>query len=332
MKPLQDYDLVLHIGQGKTGTSAIQSVLNEHKEQLDQQGFWYLGLELDYIQNRNKLLLDKKNIALGMDSQLYKTLDYELTNRDKTLLWSYEGLFNNLDALDIIKKLGSKFEVAIIAYIRRPDRWAESAYVQWGLKHKTYNGAVKSFEDFTSGGYVPNQFKCTFLWHNEFPESFILRNYDAIKNVSFDFLQLLNVDIKGLDISAKVNVKPSPEQIYALALYNSLENSHVLPIHFKSFLNRMKMTSMDINSLLDINMRDCFPTNQQLSDIYEKNQSIIKELNFLLEKNSQKKFEYEELLIRDSKEYSSENLIKLLMYMVFKLESRVTELESNLEK
>ena len=36
-----DYDVVLHIGAPKTGTSAIQAYLSAHREQLSEAGYRY---------------------------------------------------------------------------------------------------------------------------------------------------------------------------------------------------------------------------------------------------------------------------------------------------
>jgi hypothetical protein len=41
-----DFEIVVHVGDGKTGTSAIQKTLRQHPLELADVGILYLGLML----------------------------------------------------------------------------------------------------------------------------------------------------------------------------------------------------------------------------------------------------------------------------------------------
>src|SRR5437667_280063 len=64
--------------------------------------------------------------------------------------------------------VADRVQLEIVAYLRRQDRWAVSAYKQWGIKHKTYEGPVQPFTKWF------NPEECDYLtvlnrWHSLVP-------------------------------------------------------------------------------------------------------------------------------------------------------------------
>ena len=56
------------------------------------------------------------------------------------MIWSNETFLGNdaivFPAVQRLTEAGVG-ALRIVAYVRRPDAWAQSAYLQWGIKHKT---------------------------------------------------------------------------------------------------------------------------------------------------------------------------------------------------
>lgn len=150
--------IILHIGAGKTGTSSIQKMLFDNQKELKRQGYYYLGFMLENAYKK-KYTWQKRTPAnddffsLPMQQafeEMYEILNDTIKKAEQddihTLIWSNESFFGNRKPLmEVLKKLKEKnIELRVVAYIRRHDSWAQSAYLQWGIKHKTYTGKLQS--------------------------------------------------------------------------------------------------------------------------------------------------------------------------------------------
>jgi len=146
--------IYLHIGPGKSGTSAIQSFLAKNDENLKKHG--YLYPELDNIEDSKngvvtggngatlaRSLLDEqhpfslrdKNAKVSILNKFEKILS---ENTHYNLIISSE-LFSMLD-VGSIKNLNEilvkyPFDVKFIFYLRRHDEIVESDYAQQVKKH-----------------------------------------------------------------------------------------------------------------------------------------------------------------------------------------------------
>src|SRR6266545_260795 len=145
------FQLIVHIGNGKTGTSSIQETLRLSQDKLRQRGIVYLGLNLEHVPDKKyewqRASGSEKFHALDAEvatAQLFEIL-HSAVNFVKSLgisraIWSNEWLFaRGKAAVPALSALAADgVEVKILAYVRRHDAWARSSYIQWGLKHKTY--------------------------------------------------------------------------------------------------------------------------------------------------------------------------------------------------
>src|SRR3546814_15994242 len=109
-----------------------------------------------------------------------------------TLLWSNESFFDrNAQILEAFALLRDELDVTVVAYIRRHDSWARSAYMQWGLKHKTYTGRLKSFREWAIGG-APKFAEKLQAFNHLGVSKIILRNLDAVDDSVTDFKNILH--------------------------------------------------------------------------------------------------------------------------------------------
>lgn len=266
--PLSGVELIVHIGAGKTGTSSVQRTLASQSDALQRQGAFYLGLMCENAPKPEQTFpwmtpggwVEFKSKEPSIAANQIKTVLVEALGRLKaagysSAIWSNESLFSDgafmVPVLHEIHALGAK--VKVIVYIRRHDNWARSAYLQWGVKHKTYDGPVKTFREWNdthsitfAGGLGP--------WLNHGWFEFLVRNFDTCQNVVTDFLTAAGLDVTTID-SKRDNETPNSVALALWALYNSQSKEPILPKELQPLLQRsgllgQKPIGCDFNSLL----------------------------------------------------------------------------------
>jgi len=139
--------LTLHVGLGKTGTSAVQNFLDRESATLKAAKIKNTGINLQHLARKSRLsnqgeINDNDKLRAGLEGieAAGKSL-----GPSGQIVWSNETLTmsHNLATIsDTIAEFAhaSKVidEVEVILVLRRQDEWLESAYRQWALKHKTY--------------------------------------------------------------------------------------------------------------------------------------------------------------------------------------------------
>ncbi|NYR10874.1 hypothetical protein HCZ91_13735 [Psychrobacter sp. BI730] len=194
---INSYDLVVHIGQGKTGTTSIQRFLKRNAEHIGKQGIQYLDYYLEtLIDNKiGQQIFRDVNKVPTKDSIIFKSLNsaLETRKRNTTLLWSNESILKNKNVLEAILELRKDYKICVIAYVRNLDSLSVSAYSQWGIKHKTYRGVVKGYIDFCKTRFVYSSYSCLLQWEEVFGNDFFIRNFDAVEDALTDFLETLQI-------------------------------------------------------------------------------------------------------------------------------------------
>ena len=182
--------LYLHIGLGKTGSSAIQSWLSLNEEALAQQGFDYVGSPPDAkagkISSGNGVKLarmcaeEQWEQVENLICNVYFNKNSQAIISSETLIWLSA---EQLDQLKVISQIHN-IEVIIIAYARSVYEHAYSNYLQ-GVKR---GGQTKQFRD------LPNLLKLISFsgqldvlkkYHEKFNNVKIL-NYDQHKSRIFE--------------------------------------------------------------------------------------------------------------------------------------------------
>ncbi|WP_138473431.1 hypothetical protein [Poseidonocella sp. HB161398] len=106
----------------------------------------------------------------------------------KRVVWSNEAfLARPGSVLPILRNLAALgVEIIPIAYVRRHDSWAQSGYVQFGIKSKPYHGPLRGFEQWVQEhdiSYAEN----LRIWLNSF-SNLEIYNFDSIDNVAEHFI------------------------------------------------------------------------------------------------------------------------------------------------
>ena len=270
--------LIVHIGNGKTGTTSIQNSLDRFNDELTKSGVRYLGRMLENAPSETpkdwqtpdgaELLLHQMpadQVCADLAEVLLDCLDRLKEAEINTAVWSNEALFARhfgvIDALKTVQDHG--VEVRIVLYLRRHDKWAKSAYAQWGIRHKSYQGGIKSFAEWVAERpvrFAPN----LETWNAAFKEKLDLRNFDEIADVSADFFEILG--LRDLDHS-RVYQTPSLEQLTAHAIFNNGFPGVVYPDRFGALMRSNAVA--DLNKSTSDRLQNLLPKTAELEKLLE---------------------------------------------------------------
>lgn len=238
----QRLKLILHVGAGKTGTTSIQHMLKDGREKLRQNGVWYLGLMLEYARqhyawqrpttvNQDFHALEPADAVEQVSAVLRGVAAEARAIGIHTLIWSNESFFDrNHQILTALGGLKDEFEVTVLAYVRRHDLWAQSAYVQWGLKHKTYRGNIKPFREWVEQG-LPKFAERLNVFQKADVGRVELRNLDRVKDSVEDFKKVCGLSEIPL-ANVRTNESLGNTELLLRALFNDQYKQPVLPALF----------------------------------------------------------------------------------------------------
>ena len=128
--------VLLHIGTGKTGTSAIQSFAWAQREALAREGIAYPEPGLSHIEHFGELIPAHYPLAdwlrRGDERRLQAWAQALRSERAEWLLLSCENLYHHLDAaaIDRLRQLLDGWPVRVVCYARPQDDYIVSAWKQ----------------------------------------------------------------------------------------------------------------------------------------------------------------------------------------------------------
>lgn len=291
----EPFRLILHVGAGKTGTSSIQETMRINQAKLQARGFWYAGLMLEY----SPVIQFPWQIAGGfpvltglkpeeITAQLVQVLESSLAEiRSRgchTAIISNEAIFHKIkpitDAVEILHGKGWRIEV--VAYVRRHDSWVKSAYVQWGLKHKSYTGELQKFPVWRKRS--PYRFSESLRAWKSLPGiGCVVRNADQAGDVVSDFMSFIGMPMEGLAVQ-QINIQPTAEELLLRTLYNKLSPTEVLPQEFDRV---MGVKDIDFSVSATTLLGEYLPTEDDLKQHLEECSSDIDEVNRMLAESGQ---------------------------------------------
>lgn len=328
--------LIIHVGMGKTGSSSIQKTLREARNVLEESGVKYLGLMLEHLELPNEYSWHQVSgwgAFLSLESvQAQKELadaliyaDETLPESINTLVWSNESLFDRPDDVSkAIEEVKDRYQICVVGYIRRPDSWITSAYLQWGVKHKTYRGPLKPFRAWSSGRpYVvsPKIKAWEALAHTS-----TFFNFDVVPDIAGHFVE--SIIGKAGDVpSLRANDTPPPVVMALFAYHNSLAEGQVLPeelgplLRASGLFNKQQKT-VPYNRLL--------PTEDDISNYVETQSEEISRVNEMFKINGHPEFDLSTLKVKD---YSASplDINRAMLQLIFHLYSEIESLKKKLD-
>ena len=235
--------LVVHIGMGKTGTTAIQGALAGAEGELVAQNARYLGMWFDLVDPRfaGHAGLEAFASATAGEQKAHaatfaKALKV-IAKLDGTRLFllSNEGLFGMGRRLaPFFKALCRRIDVTFVAYVRPVRAWLPSAFTQWGIRHKAYPGPIAGFG--TVGRRLVGQYGGVRQWSSRFSGELTVRPFDKGMDVVEDFARTAGVALGAP--GPRLLERPEPAETLLRALFNDRFEEPVLPERFSAAVMR----------------------------------------------------------------------------------------------
>ena len=200
-----DIDFYVHIGAGKTGTSAIQAFFNNNRKILfSDHSCLYPNTNAtdgNYAKGhcRNHVEFFKNNDESEMIEKIRKIITFSRQHRVQKIVFSWEGLFDrHRFARVIADALAGSDDIRphIIVYLRRQDHWLESAWKQWFAIKKGY----RDFNHFVDT-YTIRWDEYLGVWSGVFGrEQIIVQPYESVQlqdGLIVNFLKKLGIEYQG---------------------------------------------------------------------------------------------------------------------------------------
>lgn len=321
------FNLIVHIGAGKAGSTSIQKTMEKSRAALNSVGLDYWGLMLEKSpagSNLKEMKLFSDEFLNGENEQLVDRISKTLVENVEiarsrhlhTAVWSNEWFFRRpKNIIRVLKSLSHKdTRIRVVFYVRRHDSWLRSAYIQWGLKHKTYRGPILNFSDWLLSHKEFRYFEPDLApWIQSFPDEVFIRNLDAVKDVVIDFANFLKIDPQIL-LTTRENESPGSEELFLRALFNNNFNEAVPPGKFDKTVGLKALKSVGTpNDFLEL----LLPSSAQLNGIVESSSSDRKSIDHLLLSQNQEPIETNFTEARSSN-VSMEKMIYLLADLAIK--------------
>lgn len=188
----------IHIGIGKTGTTAIQDSLYENISNLESENIIYPSIGLNGTGHHN---LCPPGYEEGNEeiSQFWRSLCEKFhSNPDHDFVISSENfIYATQKHLGMIFRHLSKLDIKVIIYVRQQTPLIESTYLQWQKMTSGYVSGIENFWKFNRAGF--NYMRLISPWQNAFgSENIIARLFHPQiigADVCHDFYKIINSQI-----------------------------------------------------------------------------------------------------------------------------------------
>lgn len=245
--------LVVHVGPGKTGSTAIQRSLQNARARLADQGVAYLGHMMEHAPRRQYewqqpggfdafSRLPEQRAMQEFESVLVDSVAHARVRGMNTCVMSNESWFRRGSLVRrVIEQVRTHeaLDVLVVAYARNHASLVRSGYVQWGLLHKTYKGNIQDFHAWAADRDLSLHPRIE-EWISVFGPEFKLRNYDATADVVSDFMHAAGMDAVQLD-SIRAHGTPGVNEIALRALFNDMHEEVVAPSRFSRLFDAAKL-------------------------------------------------------------------------------------------
>lgn len=235
------YQLLLHIGRPKAGSTALQHCLWTNRIEMRRQGIIYPQTAM-HNKGSHKLALifqpdlpDARAVKNMRAERIYDAMFSEARRHNaRRIIASSENLFL-VDPRDVRRHLPASCDIKIICYVRRQDDVLVSSYIQ-ELKTSTidFDTDIRSYARAPERLAWLDYASVLERWAEHFgTENIIVRVYEKEQlggTIQEDFLQLADIDRSRMNIANyRVNPSPARDVLDVVRMINAapeLESAH----------------------------------------------------------------------------------------------------------
>lgn len=335
MEKQNNFKLYVHIGTGKAGSSTIQETLKIHHDYVLEQGVKYAGMLFEFAHEKKYnwqsqtgwgelLALPQQQLDKQLGDVILDEVKYQQSQGVNKMVWSHEAIFlaydNFAPVLEFIQQQG--IDVVLITYVRNHVSWAISAYKQWGIKHKTNQGRILPFSQWSEQRYMALMPHIN-MWHSLAGSNSLLRNFDKCGPLLSDFASIVEVQLPLEDDVH--NAAPNEVAMAMYANYNNQFNDEVLPDQFGIVLKRLGVLNREPQGL---DYAEFSPQQEDIEKVSAKLASDLERLNVLLAEQGQPPLEHK-MTVQPSN-VSDKDLIAGLVMMVAQLDKEIRVLKNQM--
>jgi len=243
-KPL----IYLHIGRHKTGTTFLQTFLRLNESLLLSKGILYpkTGIPkiIPFAHHNLAWEINRDERFMPVKGSQWENLHKEIENNNTNVVVLSSESFCEGFREEQIHSLKNKllgYEVKIIVYLRRQDKWYQSAYKGLVWDGYTYNSFSKFVEYMESTGQG-NYYNFIKRWEKYFEkESIFVRIYkegQPPEHILKDFLSVIGLQYKTEDFVSIKNQNVSPNiKLIKIKCFVNRFNSFISNNRIKFYIN-----------------------------------------------------------------------------------------------
>lgn len=331
--------LYIHIGSPKTATTTLQATFKKNRQFLEDKGIYYFKDDAFMAHHRlTWALREKFNLPNhgvrkkieSLDIVVGKYLD-EINHTDaEKIILSSEGFFSlgreAPAAIHLLKETFKEFNVKVIVYLRRQDKFLESNYAQ-SVKAAPFDRRTVSdllFEVTTRDLY--DYYDHIQPWATLFgKENIIVREFEKNQlingNIIEDFLSVIessSVSYKDLHVVKDKNLTPPSE---AILLFNILNEFSINGRDRFDLYQEISLFCDSEKSNKNKNLLSSVQRRALYNSVYESNRKIADE--YMQERKSFLYFDENEFTSTDSDINVEELLSKLPSCVLVKIVKNV---------
>ncbi len=330
--------IFIHVGYGKTGTSAIQGALADNSAKLAAQGVIYANRSLAHKSlgpnafasgDEFKVALRKKDMRetfVVRAAQIFT----DLIDRDdvQKVIWSHETLLGQTKIIGAVaRRLAGVADVKIIIYMRNHIDLIVSGYQQWGIKHKVGKGRLPTLEEYIRDAERKLNFdKMADEWAAEVgDENLIVRSADAAGDVVPDFARVCGIDIELERPSDRRYVTPSPSIMSLFKVYHDQFDEPKASRPVMELLRRAGVLDRDIHPVDPWPIEMSPEMASRLAEQFAPQNEVLENRYGVVLAEKPKPLKPRPQL---RPEETNTDLIAILMMLVMHLNDRITVLEA----
>ena len=288
--------LVIHAGLGKSGSSAIQKYCREQGAALRNSDASYLGMYLERgeatphdfnsADDLARALTDDPDIEDRLVSLI--TLRMQARPAIRTFIWSHIELAMHADLLSrVATRLAPVCSVEVILYFRHQASWLISAYLQWGVKHKTTPGPIPTFKDWLPEAELRGADYRHVIesWRQAVgTERLHVRSYDQTPDVVSDFL--VTAGLPAPDGTAEANWHYRTPDPTIMTLYRLFQGQNDGPARPGTLQRLLATNGVEKKRYRDVDPASTIPSAEEWEEFVatfgQENAALARDFGLIL--------------------------------------------------